>query len=105
MARIVESTEEHGLGHMAEVEWQPHNRGGIIAKAEAGGDLTGTSSIDHTVEHDANIQPGNSGGPLVGADGKVVRTEPEVGTKANPGTPVNIYVNSANAQPAPPATP
>ena len=45
---------------------------GIIAKAEAGGDLTGTCSIDHTVEHDANIQPGNSGGPLVGADGKVV---------------------------------
>ncbi len=45
---------------------------GIIAKAEAGGDLTGTSSIDHTVEHDANIQPGNSGGPLVGADGRVV---------------------------------
>jgi serine protease Do len=45
---------------------------GIIAKAKAGGDLTGTSSIDHTVEHDANIQPGNSGGPLVDAEGKVV---------------------------------
>src|SRR6185503_12233375 len=45
---------------------------GIIAKAKAGGDLTGTSSIDHTVEHDANIQPGNSGGPLVDSDGKVV---------------------------------
>ena len=28
MARIVQSTEEHGLSHMAAVEWQPHTRGG-----------------------------------------------------------------------------
>ena len=49
---------------------------GIVAKAEAGGDLTGTSSIDHTIEHDANIQPGNSGGPLVDAEGKVVAVAP-----------------------------
>lgn len=45
---------------------------GIVAKARAGGDLTGTSSIDHTIEHDANIQPGNSGGPLVTPEGQVV---------------------------------
>lgn len=45
---------------------------GIVSKARAGGDLTGTSSIDHTLEHDANIQPGNSGGPLVAPDGRVV---------------------------------
>ena len=45
---------------------------GIVSKAQAGGDLTGTSSIDHTIEHDANIQPGNSGGPLVAEDGTVV---------------------------------
>jgi serine protease Do len=44
---------------------------GIIAKARAGGDLTGTSSIDHTIEHDANIQPGNSGGPLLTTEAKV----------------------------------
>ncbi len=45
---------------------------GIVSKARAGGDLTGTSSIDHTIEHDANIQPGNSGGPLVSDDGRIV---------------------------------
>jgi serine protease Do len=45
---------------------------GIVSKARAGGDLTGTSSIDHTIEHDANIQPGNSGGPLVSEEGRVV---------------------------------
>ena len=35
MARIVTSTEEHGLSHMAAVSWQPRTRGGIIAKAAA----------------------------------------------------------------------
>ena len=35
MARIVASTEAHGLSHMAAVTWQPHTRGGIIAKAAA----------------------------------------------------------------------
>jgi serine protease Do len=43
---------------------------GIVAKANAPGD-TPQSSIDSTIEHDANIQPGNSGGPLVDADGRV----------------------------------
>jgi beta-lactam-binding protein with PASTA domain len=37
-----------------------------------------------------------------GAGGKVVRTEPFAGTAARPGTPVNIYINSASAQPAQP---
>ena len=31
-----------------------------------------------------------------GSGGKVVRTEPEAGTKLAPGSPVNIYVNNAN---------
>jgi pyruvate kinase len=35
MARIITSTEDHGLHHMREIDWQPHTRGGIIAKAAA----------------------------------------------------------------------
>jgi pyruvate kinase len=33
MARIIESTEDHGLAHMAAIDWNPETRGGIIAKA------------------------------------------------------------------------
>ncbi|GAA1942272.1 pyruvate kinase [Nocardioides marmoribigeumensis] len=33
MARIVESTEDHELEHMAAIDWQPRTRGGVIAKA------------------------------------------------------------------------
>ena len=35
MARILESTEQHGLGRMARIDWQPRTRGGVIAKAAA----------------------------------------------------------------------
>jgi pyruvate kinase len=35
MARIIESTEDHGLARMAAIDWQPHTRGGVIAKAAA----------------------------------------------------------------------
>lgn len=35
MARIVENTEDHGLGRMAAVDWQPRTKGGIISKAAA----------------------------------------------------------------------
>jgi pyruvate kinase len=35
MARIIESTEDHGLARMAWIDWQPHTTGGIIAKAAA----------------------------------------------------------------------
>ncbi len=43
-------------------------------------------------------QLGNVTPTQEGADGKVVRTEPEAGTKANPATPVNIYVNAPGTQ-------
>ena len=36
-----------------------------------------------------------------GADGNVVRTEPEAGTSLRPGESVNIYYNTPSAQPAP----
>ena len=33
MARIVESTEDHGLHQMAAIEWRPQSRSGIVCKA------------------------------------------------------------------------
>jgi serine protease Do len=44
---------------------------GIVSKAEADGD-TEWASIDSVIEHDATINEGNSGGPLVDNNGKVV---------------------------------
>ncbi len=44
---------------------------GIVSKEKASGESS-WSSIDSVLEHTAQILPGNSGGPLVTADGKVV---------------------------------
>jgi pyruvate kinase len=35
MARIIASTEDHGLARMAAIDWQPRTTGGVIAKAAA----------------------------------------------------------------------
>lgn len=44
---------------------------GIVAKAQADGEWP-WASVDRSIEHDASIQPGNSGGPLVNPQGQVV---------------------------------
>ena len=44
---------------------------GIISNVAADGD-TSWASVDSVIEHDARIRPGNSGGPLVAADGRVI---------------------------------
>lgn len=44
---------------------------GVVSKAETSGE-TPWASVRRVIEHDANIQPGNSGGPLFNEEGKVV---------------------------------
>ena len=44
---------------------------GIVAKEHADGE-TSWASVDTVIQHDASTNPGNSGGPIVTEDGKVV---------------------------------
>ncbi len=44
---------------------------GIVSKSQAGGE-TSWSSVDSVIEYDATSNPGNSGGPIVTPDGRVV---------------------------------
>ncbi len=47
---------------------------GIVAKADAPGDTT-WASVDTVIQHDAQSNPGNSGGPLITVDGQIVAVE------------------------------
>ncbi|HSP30336.1 MAG TPA: S1C family serine protease, partial [Ilumatobacteraceae bacterium] len=68
---------------------------GIVAKIAANGE-TQWASVDHVLEHDAAIQPGNSGGPLVTADGEVVGINYAGGSNTN--TDQFFAINAADAQ-------
>lgn len=68
---------------------------GIVAKVAANGE-TQWASVDNVLEHDASIQPGNSGGPLVTADGEVVGINYAGGSMTN--TDQFFAINAANAQ-------
>jgi serine protease Do len=61
----------HALGYPASEDSEYTETDGEIADAEADGE-TAYSSIDGVIEHDAELNPGNSGGPLILEDGRVV---------------------------------
>jgi len=55
---------------------------GSIAKTEADGD-TSWASLDYALQHTGQIQPGNSGGPLIDANGKIVGVNYAGGSPTN----------------------
>ncbi len=79
-------------------ESEPTITKGIISKARANGNMA-WASIDHVVEHDANIQPGNSGGALVSTDGRVVGVNFAGGDSFGTGTAQFFAIASDLAQP------
>jgi serine protease Do len=69
---------------------------GIISKAKADGE-TNWASIDETVQYDAQSQPGNSGGPVVDAQGDVVAVH-YAGGDPGTGTAQFFGINAHLAQ-------
>jgi serine protease Do len=59
------------LGYPASEDSEYTETDGEIADVEADGE-TPYSSIDGVIEHDADISPGNSGGPLITESGQVI---------------------------------
>ena len=67
---------------------------GIVSKARTDGE-TNWASVDNVIEIDAVVNPGNSGGPLVDGDGRVVG----VNYAANSGTDQYYTISRDEARP------
>ncbi len=70
---------------------------GVVSKAKAQGD-TNWASVAHVIEHDANIQPGNSGGALLDKDGGIVGVN-YAGGDAGTGTSQYFAIANDLAEP------
>jgi serine protease Do len=66
---------------------------GIVSKNDTEGQ-TDWASIDHIIEHDAKIKPGNSGGPLVDPAGRVIGVD----YAANAELDTNFAIHRDEAQ-------
>lgn len=70
---------------------------GVVSKAEADGESS-WASVRNVIEHDANIQPGNSGGPLLTSDAQVVGVNYAGGDIGGTGTSQFFAISPALAR-------
>ena len=67
---------------------------GIVSSTTASGE-TSWASVDSVIEHDARIRGGNSGGPLVDTEGKIIA----VNYAGNDSSDQNYAISGSDAQP------
>lgn len=72
---------------------------GIVSKAEADGESS-WASVESVIEHDANIQPGSSGGPLLDAETGAVVAVNYAGLDPGSGTTQSFAISADLARKA-----